>query len=146
MTGSFRFSISGTKYLVLIIYIENKIRLARHVDSYMSGYVMARWYRAPEIILRWMRYNEKADIWSLGCIFSEMMTGKPLFPVDCWQKLLDEIINLCGTPSDSFIDKIEGENIKKCIREFTKVEKKDLTKIHFGFSSQVKLLLKLFSV
>jgi len=121
--------------------------LARHVDSYMSGYVMARWYRAPEIILRWMRYNEKADIWSLGCIFSEMMTGKPLFPVDCWQKLLDEIINLCGTPSDSFIDKIEGENIKKCIRGFTKVEKKDLTQIHSGFSSQaVDLVEKMLKI
>lgn len=32
--------------------------LARHADSEMTGYVVTRWYRAPEVILNWMHYNQ----------------------------------------------------------------------------------------
>ncbi|XP_028925300.1 mitogen-activated protein kinase 13 isoform X3 [Ornithorhynchus anatinus] len=53
--------------------------LARHADSEMTGYVVTRWYRAPEVILSWMHYNKTVDIWSVGCIMAEMITGKTLF-------------------------------------------------------------------
>lgn len=45
----------------------------------MTGYVVTRWYRAPEVILSWMHYNQTVDIWSVGCIMAEMLTGKTLF-------------------------------------------------------------------
>ncbi|CAO2608742.1 Mitogen-activated protein kinase 13, partial [Lemmus lemmus] len=53
--------------------------LARHADPEMTGYVVTRWYRAPEVILSWMHYNQTVDIWSVGCIMAEMLTGKTLF-------------------------------------------------------------------
>uniref|UniRef100_A0A8C5PAY4 mitogen-activated protein kinase n=1 Tax=Leptobrachium leishanense TaxID=445787 RepID=A0A8C5PAY4_9ANUR len=53
--------------------------LARHADSEMTGYVVTRWYRAPEVILNWMHYTQTVDIWSVGCIMAEMYTGRPLF-------------------------------------------------------------------
>uniref|UniRef100_A0A8C3U2I6 mitogen-activated protein kinase n=1 Tax=Catharus ustulatus TaxID=91951 RepID=A0A8C3U2I6_CATUS len=53
--------------------------LARHTDSEMTGYVVTRWYRAPEVILNWMHYTQTVDIWSVGCIMAEMITGRPLF-------------------------------------------------------------------
>lgn len=37
--------------------------LARHTDVEMTGYVVTRWYRAPEVILSWMRYNQTGQ-WS----------------------------------------------------------------------------------
>lgn len=46
----------------------------------MTGYVATRWYRAPEIMLNWMHYNQTVDIWSVGCIMAELMTSKTLFP------------------------------------------------------------------
>jgi serine/threonine protein kinase len=49
----------------------------------MTGYVATRWYRAPEIMLKWMRYSKPVDIWSVGCIIAEMFTHKPLFPGKC---------------------------------------------------------------
>ncbi|KAG6878960.1 MAPK protein hog1 [Termitomyces sp. T32_za158] len=39
-----------------------------------------RYYRAPEIMLTWQKYDVAVDIWSTGCIFAEMLEGKPLFP------------------------------------------------------------------
>ena len=46
----------------------------------MTGYVSTRYYRAPEIMLTWQKYDVEVDIWSAGCIFAEMLEGKPLFP------------------------------------------------------------------
>ncbi|MGH0164196.1 UNVERIFIED_CONTAM: hypothetical protein FKN15_005565 [Acipenser sinensis] len=50
----------------------------------MTGYVVTRWYRAPEIILNWMHYTQTVDMWSVGCILAELITGHVLFPgKDC---------------------------------------------------------------
>ena len=54
--------------------------LARVKDTQMTGYVSTRYYRAPEIMLTWQKYDVAVDIWSTGCIFAEMLEGKPLFP------------------------------------------------------------------
>ncbi|GAA6058259.1 hypothetical protein NBRC10513_001979 [Rhodotorula toruloides] len=54
--------------------------LARLADPQMTGYVSTRYYRAPEIMLTWQKYDVAVDIWSAGCIFAEMIKGRPLFP------------------------------------------------------------------
>jgi p38 MAP kinase len=46
----------------------------------MTGYVSTRYYRAPEIMLTWQKYDVAVDIWSVGCMFAEMLEGRPLFP------------------------------------------------------------------
>jgi len=46
----------------------------------MTGYVATRWYRAPEIMLKWMHYTKAVDLWSVGCIVAEMFTHRALFP------------------------------------------------------------------
>lgn len=40
------------------------------------------WYRAPEILLGIKHYSTPVDLWSVGCIFAEMVTQKPLFAGD----------------------------------------------------------------
>jgi serine/threonine protein kinase len=40
------------------------------------------WYRAPEILLGARQYSTPVDVWSVGCIFAEMVNQKPLFPGD----------------------------------------------------------------
>ncbi|KAJ5911260.1 Mitogen-activated protein kinase HOG1 [Penicillium subrubescens] len=54
--------------------------LARTVDLKMTGYVTTRFYRAPETMLTWQKYNVEVDMWSAGCILAEMIEGSPLFP------------------------------------------------------------------
>ena len=49
------------------------------VRSY-SHDVVTLWYRAPEILLGARKYTTAIDIWSVGCIFVEMATGRALFP------------------------------------------------------------------
>lgn len=46
----------------------------------LTEYVATRWYRAPEILLGSNTYNKSVDIWSIGCILAELITGKSLFP------------------------------------------------------------------
>lgn len=44
--------------------------------------VVTLWYRAPEILLGGRHYSTPVDIWAIGCIFAEMVNGRPLFPGD----------------------------------------------------------------
>lgn len=45
----------------------------------MSEYVSTRWYRAPELLVNHQIYGAEIDVWAIGCIFVELLTGKPLF-------------------------------------------------------------------
>lgn len=61
--------------------------------------VVTMWYRAPEILLGTRLYSTGIDIWSLGCIFSEMATTKPLFSGDSEIDQLFNIFRKLGTPN-----------------------------------------------
>lgn len=47
-----------------------------------TDYVATRWYRAPELLVGDVEYGKPVDIWAIGCIFAELMTGQPLYPGD----------------------------------------------------------------
>jgi cyclin-dependent kinase-like len=47
-------------------------------QSQMTEYICTRWYRAPELLVN-AHYSEAIDIWAVGCIFVELLTGRPLF-------------------------------------------------------------------
>ena len=53
--------------------------LARTRDFEMTGYISTRYYRAPEIMLSWRKYDFAVDLWSTGCIMAEMAERRPLF-------------------------------------------------------------------
>uniref|UniRef100_A0A8C6TBZ3 mitogen-activated protein kinase n=1 Tax=Neogobius melanostomus TaxID=47308 RepID=A0A8C6TBZ3_9GOBI len=80
--------------------------LARQTDAEMTGYVVTRWYRAPEVILNWMHYTQTVDIWSAGCIMAEMLLGKPLFKGNDHLDQLREIMKITGTPTPEFVMKV----------------------------------------
>jgi p38 MAP kinase len=85
--------------------------LARPTENEMTGYVATRWYRAPEIMLNWMHYNHTVDLWSVGCIMAEMLTGKTLFPGSDHIDQLTRILLLCGTPDSEFLHKITSDEV-----------------------------------
>ena len=52
------------------------------------------------------QYTPAIDIWSIGCIFAEMLTGKPLFPGKNVVHQLDLMTDLLGTPSAESIARV----------------------------------------
>ncbi|XP_066540836.1 mitogen-activated protein kinase 12 isoform X2 [Hoplias malabaricus] len=100
--------------------------LARQADSEMTGYVVTRWYRAPEVILSWMHYTQTVDIWSVGCIMAEMLIGKPLFKGNDHLDQLTEILKITGTPTQDFISKLQSQDAKNYILRMPKLKKKAL--------------------
>ncbi|KAG0176668.1 MAP kinase Pmk1 [Apophysomyces sp. BC1021] len=79
--------------------------LARSANSadentgFMTEYVATRWYRAPEIMLSFKEYTKAIDVWSVGCILAEMLSGKPLFPGRDYHHQLTLILDVLGTPT-----------------------------------------------
>lgn len=62
--------------------------------------VVTLWYRSPEILLGSKHYSTSVDMWSVGCIFAEMVTKRPLFPGDSEIDELFRIFRLLGTPTE----------------------------------------------
>ncbi|KAK6643655.1 Mitogen-activated protein kinase 14B [Polyplax serrata] len=108
--------------------------LARPTENEMTGYVATRWYRAPEIMLNWMHYNQTVDIWSVGCIMAELLTGRTLFPGTdrILLGLLNLIMEVLGTPNAEFIRKISSESAKNYILSLPTLKKRDFKDVFHG--------------
>ncbi|XP_037617148.1 mitogen-activated protein kinase 12b isoform X1 [Sebastes umbrosus] len=144
--------------------------LARQADAEMTGYVVTRWYRAPEVILNWMHYTQTGklslhfvcaekkgketkadvcfslcvavDIWSAGCIMAEMLLGKPLFKGSDHLDQLREIMKITGTPAADFVVKLQSQDAKNYLRSLSKVPKKDLHSLFSKASSNAVSVLE----
>lgn len=55
-----------------------------------------RWYRAPELLVGDTQYGPPVDIWAIGCVVAEMLTGSPLWPGRSDLDQLFQIINTLG--------------------------------------------------
>lgn len=60
--------------------------------------VVTLWYRAPDVLMGSRTYSTPVDIWSVGCIFAEMATSKPLFAGTSESDQLKRIFKTLGTP------------------------------------------------
>lgn len=65
------------------------------IHDHLSSYVQSRSYRAPEVILG-CAYDYKIDLWSLGCILAELLSGYVLFQNESIQGLLARIQGIIG--------------------------------------------------
>ncbi|WFD29054.1 hypothetical protein MSPP1_000058 [Malassezia sp. CBS 17886] len=66
-------------------------------------YIQSRFYRSPEVILG-MDYNMAIDMWSLGCILSELHTGYPIFPGENEQDQLACMMEVLGAPDKHLLE------------------------------------------
>mmetsp|Transcript_90579 Transcript_90579/g.234914 ORF Transcript_90579/g.234914 Transcript_90579/m.234914 type:complete len:437 (+) Transcript_90579:93-1403(+) len=74
----------------------------------LTDYVATRWYRAPEILLGSTSYTKGVDLWSVGCILGELLSGKPIFPGTSTMNQLDRIMEVTGRPSPEDIEAIKS--------------------------------------
>eukprot|EP00069_Balaena_mysticetus_P008147 bmy_05849T0 len=136
--------LKGLKYIhsAGIIHRILDFGLARHADAEMTGYVVTRWYRAPEVILSWMRYNQTVDIWSVGCIMAEMLTGKTLFKGKDYLDQLTQILKVTGVPDAEFVQKLNDKAAKSYIQSLPQSPKKDFSQLFPHASPQAADLLE----
>ncbi|KAG6430179.1 hypothetical protein SASPL_108241 [Salvia splendens] len=85
--------------------------------DFMTEYVVTRWYRAPELLLNCSEYTAAIDIWSVGCIFGEIMTRKPLFPGKDYVHQLRLITQLVGSPDDASLGFLRSDNARRYVRQ-----------------------------
>lgn len=86
-------------------------------------YIQSRFYRSPEILLG-LAYDQKIDIWSLGCVLVEMHTGEPLFSGSNQPDQICKVVDILGMPPASLLEQSEPS-----IRGqfFEKIDKSDST-------------------
>lgn len=89
----------------------------------LTEYVVTRWYRAPEIMLSCQEYTKAIDVWSVGCIFAELLGRKPLFPGDDYIHQLQIICDKLGTPTDDELKFVTSEKARRFMKSQPKKDK-----------------------
>lgn len=84
--------------------------------SFMTEYVATRWYRAPELLLSLNHYSLAIDMWSVGCIFAEMLGRKQLFPGKNYVHQLQLILSVLGTPPEGVIGASRADRVRSYIQ------------------------------
>jgi mitogen-activated protein kinase 1/3 len=92
-------------------------------DNMLTEYVVTRWYRAPEVILNASEYDHSVDIWSIGCIFAELLGRAPLLPGDDYLDQIKRVIGILGTPTKAELAFIGNELAVKFVRSLPKRNK-----------------------
>ncbi|KXN86581.1 Mitogen-activated protein kinase SLT2/MPK1 [Leucoagaricus sp. SymC.cos] len=84
--------------------------------THLTEYVATRWYRAPEIMLAFRRYNIAIDVWSIGCILAELLMGKPIFKGKDYVDQLNKILDVLGSPEERIVKKIGSDKAQAYVR------------------------------
>eukprot|EP00753_Platysulcus_tardus_P017211 PLAT6326.1.p1 GENE.PLAT6326.1~~PLAT6326.1.p1 ORF type:complete len:397 (+),score=202.56 PLAT6326.1:27-1193(+) len=82
----------------------------------LTEYVVTRWYRAPEIMLSCQEYTKAIDMWSVGCIFAELLGRKPLFPGEDYIHQLQIISDVLGSASDDDLHFVKSEKARRFMK------------------------------
>eukprot|EP00246_Nothoceros_aenigmaticus_P015247 TRINITY_DN6247_c0_g1_i1.p1 TRINITY_DN6247_c0_g1~~TRINITY_DN6247_c0_g1_i1.p1 ORF type:complete len:369 (+),score=54.93 TRINITY_DN6247_c0_g1_i1:117-1223(+) len=98
--------------------------------QFMTEYVVTRWYRAPELLLSCEEYTCAIDMWSVGCIFAELLGRKPIFPGKDYIHQLKLIINLIGTPDESDLHFIQNPKARNYIQSLQFVPRVSLARLY----------------
>lgn len=114
----------------LLINREGELKLADFglarafgipVRSYTHE-VVTLWYRAPDVLLGSRKYSTPVDIWSIGCIFAEMVNGSPIFTGNSDESQLDTIFRHLGKVSEANFPTVtelpEWDSLAKNIPEY----------------------------
>jgi serine/threonine protein kinase len=99
-------------------------------DLTKTEYVVTRWYRAPEVILNASEYSKAVDVWSIGCVFAELLGRAPLFPGVDYLDQIKRIIAVLGTPNQEEMSYIGNESAIKYIKSLPKRNKQNWSALY----------------
>jgi renal tumor antigen len=99
-----------------ILIKDDRLKLAdfgscrsRNSKPPYTEYISTRWYRSPECLLTDGFYSHKMDVWSMGCVFYEIISLHPLFPGTSEVDQISRIHNVLGTPDDNVLNKFKNK-------------------------------------
>ncbi|XP_073206304.1 cyclin-dependent kinase-like 1 isoform X2 [Lepidochelys kempii] len=69
-----------TKHAVIKLCDFGFARILTGPSDYYTDYVATRWYRSPELLVGDTQYGPPVDVWAIGCVFAELLSGVPLWP------------------------------------------------------------------
>ncbi|KAK4255028.1 hypothetical protein QN277_008085 [Acacia crassicarpa] len=98
-------------------------------NDFMTEYVVTRWYRAPELLLNSSDYTSAIDVWSVGCIFMELMNKRPLFPGRDHVHQMRLLTELLGTPTEADIGLVKNEDARRYIRQLPQYPRQPLARV-----------------
>eukprot|EP00758_Cryptobia_borreli_P008477 Tbor_TRINITY_DN5393_c0_g1::TRINITY_DN5393_c0_g1_i1::g.4773::m.4773 len=102
--------------------------LARCVNGTdMTDYVATRYYRPPELLLVSDNYTTAIDMWAVGCIAVEILTGKALLPGTDYINQLVLITELLGTPTVEELKHVRSKEAVDFVRELPPTKRKDIS-------------------
>lgn len=79
--------------------LAREINQNPHIQKVYTNQVVTLWYRAPELILGEISYGMNIDMWSVGCLFAELIIGQPPFIGSNEKEQIGNIFKVCGTPN-----------------------------------------------
>jgi len=94
-------------------------------DQHMSDYIATRWYRAPEVMLTYKTYTKAIDIWALGCVFAELLTGRAIFPGKHEKDQVKRIVAIVGSPSELTLEECTVKASRRFVRSLPITRGKD---------------------
>jgi serine/threonine protein kinase len=106
-----------------------------------TAYVATRWYRAPEVILSWKHYTYAIDMWSVGCIFAELLGRQPIFQGTDYMNQITRIFEKMGTPPAEDLAIIKNDHARAWIQSLGYVPPKSLQTLFKDASSTALDLL-----
>ncbi|CVL09064.1 related to pathogenicity MAP kinase 1 [Fusarium mangiferae] len=95
--------------------LSRSTKSSHQSQGFMTEYVVTRWYRAPELMWSPGTYTNAIDIWSLGCIFAEILRGRPIFPGKHFLHQLSTIFDILGSPTAEFCRSIRSPHARNYI-------------------------------
>lgn len=66
---------------MVLLFLQSFLQiLSAGPCDYYTDYVATRWYRSPELLVGDTQYGPPVDVWAIGCVFAELLSGIPLWP------------------------------------------------------------------
>uniref|UniRef100_A0A7S3N7K6 Protein kinase domain-containing protein n=1 Tax=Euplotes harpa TaxID=151035 RepID=A0A7S3N7K6_9SPIT len=110
----------------------------------MTDYISTRWYRAPELLCGAEHYTSAVDMWSIGCIFAELLLRRPFLPGDDTENQLELIVNCLGQPEPSFFQTFNDGRMAEIFQEMDSKDKGDFEDLFLNYDpTAVDLLRKM---
>ncbi|XP_043653284.1 putative mitogen-activated protein kinase 14C [Drosophila teissieri] len=131
----------------IAVNANNEVRildfgLSRLCAENMTDFVGTLWYRAPETLFLRGQYTKAIDMWSVGCILAELISGRVLFPGEDYFHQLRCLLDVMGTPTREFVSGIGLQHSRNYVERYPLRQRCDFHHLFLGADVQAVDLME----